>query len=338
MKNKLGTFMIFTFLVIPQISFASKGDTRHAQKEFKAAARLFEQGEYVAAADKFRQSYQYKPSYKILYNVGQSEAAARRYGIALQAFEQYLADGGDDVPQARQEEVRNEISRLRDLTGILEITAPNDAEIFIDNVLRGVYPANQRIPVAATVVHEVAIRTVDGTGDQVTRASVSGGDSVSVDLTSHEAESEETVVATLPTELEEEPATSTNEALSDFNGQTQTIAVRKNKSRFIAGIALGSAGVGSIIVGSIFGGLALNKNTEVEKKCPQGICDEQFRDLVNDRDRFAVLNSVFLFAGGALVAAGGVLVTLSLLKKDKLNGPAVAVSPTPFGIAVSGNF
>ena len=101
---------------------------------------LFEQGNYVEAAGSFRKAYELKPNWKILYNIGQCEASAKRHGLALTAFEEYFSRGGDDIPPERKDEVLAEISRLKLIVGMLEIFAPDGAEIAIDNVIRGTAP------------------------------------------------------------------------------------------------------------------------------------------------------------------------------------------------------
>jgi tetratricopeptide (TPR) repeat protein len=85
---------VWVVLLISSISAAAPSDAARAKQAFNEGLSLFEQGDFPAAANKFRTSYQTKKSYRILYNIGQAEAAAKRYGVSLEAFEKYLADGG----------------------------------------------------------------------------------------------------------------------------------------------------------------------------------------------------------------------------------------------------
>ena len=78
----------------------AKGDVSPAVVAFAEAKRYFMDGQFGKAAMKFREANVLKPSWKLFYNIGQCETAAKHYGLALEAFEQYLARGGDGV--ARQ--------------------------------------------------------------------------------------------------------------------------------------------------------------------------------------------------------------------------------------------
>ncbi|MBN2717627.1 MAG: hypothetical protein JXX14_17375 [Deltaproteobacteria bacterium] len=316
---------------------AMAGNGKKAVEDFNAGTALFEKREYVAAADKFRASYALKPSYKILYNIGQAEAAAKRYGISLQAFEQYLSDGGDDIAQTRQNEVRDEIKRLRDITGIIEVAAPDGVEVFIDGVSRGLFPASRRIPVAASVVHEIYVRTGDGAQLPAIQASVSGGDSVTVDFTVREADPPAESAA--PTAQAQSVAdVAPLAARQGSNATSVDSELNPSKSLFVSGLVIGGIGVASLIAGGVFGGLALSKNASVKTVCEQGICENADRQLVESRDQFAVLNTVFLITGGVLTATGVVLLVVSKKKRERLSDANISLLPVPFGVSLTGRF
>ena len=93
-----------------------------AKAAFEEGKRLFAQKKYADAADQFRAAYEFRESWKLLYNIGQAEAAATRYGLAMEAFEQYLAEAGDEIDEERRNEVLEEIVRLRNMVGELSVT------------------------------------------------------------------------------------------------------------------------------------------------------------------------------------------------------------------------
>ena len=225
--------IVLVAVLAPVFSTQADDNLKRARQEFKEATVLYKNGEYAAAAEKFKVCYKLQPTYKILYNIGQSEAAAKRYGLSLQAFEKYLADGGDDVPESRQEEVRAEIKRLRDMIGFFEITAPKNAVIFIDGVERGTYPTVKRIPVAATVVHEVKAKYEDGSETPTKQFSVTGGDSVSVTLL------EEAKKEVFPLGPSGEPETSNTKMTKDSEASPLSTDSRvKEKKLFVLGLAV----------------------------------------------------------------------------------------------------
>lgn len=133
------------------------GDAEHQAKiAFNEAVEHFNSERYAEADEAFRQAYRLKPSWKLLYNIGQCEAALKRYGRAYEAFESYLLKGGDDVPSDRQESVRQELSRLRDLSGELEVLGPDRAKVLVDDIERGTTPLPGRIRVAGGL-HQIQV-------------------------------------------------------------------------------------------------------------------------------------------------------------------------------------
>ena len=109
--------------------FAAEGREEQAKAVYEEGKLAFFNERFMESADKFRKAYELKPAWRILYNIGQAEAAAKRYGLALEAFEQYLAEGGDEVVEERQDAVMKEIARLRNLVGYIKVTAPSEVVV-----------------------------------------------------------------------------------------------------------------------------------------------------------------------------------------------------------------
>ena len=130
-------------------------EDEQAEAAFDRGTAAFKEERFDEAVDAFREAYRLRPSWKILYNIGHGEAACKRYGLALDAFEQYLVKGGDEVPLDRQRAVREEIERLQGLVGYLKVIAPEGAMVSVDGVERDAAPLVRELPVAAAVVHAV---------------------------------------------------------------------------------------------------------------------------------------------------------------------------------------
>jgi len=124
---------------------------------YENGIELYEQGDAQAAAGAFREAYRLRPSWKILFNIGQCEAAAGRYGLAMEAFQQYLVDGRDDIPLERKDYVAAEILRLQALVGELNVEAPEGSTVMVDGVIRGKTPLTGPVIVVAGVDHEVVV-------------------------------------------------------------------------------------------------------------------------------------------------------------------------------------
>jgi len=129
-----------------------------ARKKYREGVDLFEQGRHREAADAFREAHRLRPSWKILFNIGQSEAAAGRFGLALEAFEKYLAQGKDEIPVERKDFVLKEVERLRLMVGQVEVKAPDGCEVTIDDAKRGSAPFTVPLLVATGVEHEIVVK------------------------------------------------------------------------------------------------------------------------------------------------------------------------------------
>ncbi len=134
-----------------------------AEQAGKRGIEAFEKERYVEAAEAFEEAYKLNKTWKLLYNIGQSNAAAKRHGQALKAFEQYLSEAGDDAPKDRADTANSEIARLKNLVGFLDVTAPDGAKIFIDNIERGVAPLPGALAVNASQKQVARAELKDGT-------------------------------------------------------------------------------------------------------------------------------------------------------------------------------
>jgi len=132
-----------------------------ARKKYREGVDLFEEGTHKEAADAFREAHRLRPSWKILFNIGQSEAAAGRFGLALEAFEKYLAQGKDEIPVERKDFVLKEVERLRLMVGQVEVKAPDGCEVTIDDAKRGITPFTVPLLVATGVEHEIVVKKQD---------------------------------------------------------------------------------------------------------------------------------------------------------------------------------
>ena len=109
-----------------------------ARIHWRQGVILFEEDDYEAALVEFRKAWELRPSYKILYNIGQVEFLLKHYARALEAFEKYIEDGADEIEQGRRDEVVKEIETLRLRTGWIGVTRPlSGADIFLDEALIG---------------------------------------------------------------------------------------------------------------------------------------------------------------------------------------------------------
>lgn len=288
-----------------------------AKDAYDGALAAFKEGNYSEAADLFREANVLKPSWKLLYNIGQSEAAAKRHGLALEAFETYLAKGGDDVPDARREEVLSEVERLRKIVGKVEIKAPQGSEIFIDGVSRGTAPLLGKIPVSAGVKH-AAWAVSDGEKLPEREFKVMGSDSISLDLSAEEEGPKEpeltepTPVA--PTQPVEEPGSGLK----------------------VGGWVMVGVGGAMLVAGAVTGAMAKSLDDELYKDCTDNHCPSDRQDDIDKLGTLSAVTDVMLFGGGAIAATGVILLIVDARKNKESDeeGP-VSVAPS-FGPGFTG--
>ncbi|MEP6652019.1 MAG: hypothetical protein ABJA82_01590 [Myxococcales bacterium] len=86
-----------------------------AQLRFRRGITLYKEGDLSGALTEMRSAYELAPTFKILYNLAQISCERGDHHAGLRYFTRYLADGADEVPTERRQEVRQEIARLRRL-------------------------------------------------------------------------------------------------------------------------------------------------------------------------------------------------------------------------------
>jgi hypothetical protein len=312
--------LAFLFTVSFVLSICSsallENTDKQARKELKQAKKLFKKREFAEAASAFRRANEIKPSWKILFNIGQSEAAAKRHGLALQAFEAYLSQGGDDVPKNRLDTVLSEVERLRKMVGMIEIVAPENTNITIDGLERGKAPFSGRLPVAASINHKV-VGTLDGETVIDREIQVMGEQQIIVRYP------EILVQATATTQDVEDESPDSDAAISP---EEQPASTMKTWGWVTVGI-----GGALLIGGAVTGGLALSKNGELNDECDPS-CGSSYQDDVDTRDGLAMATNVLLIAGGVAAVAGVLMLTVfdkagESDSDDSAAPPPVALTP-----------
>lgn len=194
-------------LVAPFASWAQAADEPppEARKNFKQGVEAFNSEQYQPAVKAFRAAYELNPSWKIFYNIGQCEAALKRYGLAIDAFERYLAGGGDQVSAKRRDEVLAELNRFRQMVGGVKVRGPDDLTIIVDDLRRGETPLSMAIVVTAGSPHTVRLER-NGTVLLEQEVTVRGGATYELDASElQQAGTTSEVKAAEPEEFRAEP-------------------------------------------------------------------------------------------------------------------------------------
>jgi hypothetical protein len=304
-------------------------DEADAKTLYKEGVLHFEAQRYEEASKAFRAAYDAKPSWKLQYNIGQSEAAARRYGLALDAFEKYLAGGGDEIPRQRREEVLDEVQRLRLMVGVVEVEAPAGAELIIDGFPHGTTPFPG--PMRVAVGEHVAVLRHGGEEILRQQINVAGGMTTVLDA------GEEAPVGPAPApEPTVEPTGETPAKQPEAAAPAAAETERKG-GRVWSWVLLGT-GAAVLAGGGIVGGLSMKKEKDLEADCVDKQCPEE-REGDADTIRSMNLTADILYGvGGAVFVTGIVLFFVE--PKLGAEAPAVALAPTGDGfvLAATGRF
>jgi hypothetical protein len=155
-----------------------------ARQCFQRGLDLFDENDLEGASVEFRRAYELAANFRILYNLGQVAAERHDYARALDAFRRYLADGADAIPDERRRAVEDELAKLRQRVGRIEVVAvaPGNEryEVLIDDEPVGWVPLEGPITVNLGR-RRVALRSKEGTWD-ARQVEVPSGELVRVEL------------------------------------------------------------------------------------------------------------------------------------------------------------
>jgi hypothetical protein len=313
------------------LSAAQDSDTERAQAAFQKGKQAYQNGDYGEAAAAFRQAYEIKPTWKVLYNIAQCEALAKRHGLAFEAFQKYLSQGGDDISTERRDEVLAEIDRLQRMVGSVEVVAPDGATVGIDGFDRGETPLPGRLKVAAGVKHQVRVELA---GEVLVERSVlvSSGETIKVEVSDQsdmsDGSDEESDVSD---GSDEESDVSDGSDLSSDVSDTSPVSTW-------GWVTLGLGGA-LLVGGGVTGGMAMSLDDELSEPCGDGGCPPSKHEDLDKRDALAITTNVLLAVGGTAVVAGVLMLTVFDGDEDEVDvGLAPAAGSGFAGVTVTGRF
>lgn len=285
-----------------------------ARARYERALGLYEDGVYDAALVELRRAYELRPSYKLLYNIGQVRLALKDYAGALEAYQQYLRDGGSQIPAARVESVEKEMARLDQRVARLDVQVDvPGADIAIDDASVGTSPLAGPLLVNSGT-RRVVVRHPDYP-QQTARVSIAGGEQkvVPISLAGHAPEVHSAVAPPRAAEGASKVAAPV-EAVTSREDED----ARRRRARLISWVSWGVTGA----LGLTAIGLAVGANQN-EKKLDDArdeVGDNahekqgELNTLKDKTDRLAISTDVFT---GVAVAAAGVSLWLSLRARPR---------------------
>jgi tetratricopeptide (TPR) repeat protein len=112
-----------------------------ARRRFQRGVDLFREGSFDSALAEFEKAQSLAPNYRVLYNIAQVQIERHDYIAASKLLEQFLKEGGNDIPAERREQLEQEIKGLRTRIAQVVVSANVDrAELLVDGVVVGQLP------------------------------------------------------------------------------------------------------------------------------------------------------------------------------------------------------
>jgi tetratricopeptide (TPR) repeat protein len=156
-------------------------EVEQARAHFQRGAAFYKEGNFDAALAEFNRAFLVLPNYRVLYNIGQVQVERHDYVAAQRAFEDYLRQGGADVPSERREQVERDIANLKTRISELRVTSNVPGGVLsVDGVAVGTLPLKEPLRVSAGVRRLSLSKPGYITAERV--VSVAGGDQPELQL------------------------------------------------------------------------------------------------------------------------------------------------------------
>lgn len=153
------------------------------KKHFGLGNDLYGEQRYGDALVEYDEAYRLSKNWRVLYNRGQCLVMLRREPEAIEAFEKYLAEGGEQVPEARRTAVLEDLEKLRARLGRVDlVSAPPNHDVLVDGRIVATTPLAKPLLLGAGK-HEIAVRPKGQATGFLTSIDVVAGNALSVTVT-----------------------------------------------------------------------------------------------------------------------------------------------------------
>jgi hypothetical protein len=294
----------------PPVAPLSKEVVEEGREHFTRGVALFRESDFRGALVEFQRAYATAPSYRILYNLGQTYLELHEYASALTAFQKYVAEGGAQLASARRAEVDADVASLQQRVGRVTVTTSVvGGDVAVDDVSVGTTPLTA--PILVGVGQRRISLTVAGRPSVSKTVDIAGGDDVPV-------------VLELPVLLPPAPATVARPTLAPVPAEPPPPAQRP--ARPLTPVWIGVGVTGALVAASaVFGVLTVGANNSLNADLGR------FPGSPGDIDSARSQVHTFALASDVLtataIAAGGLTLYLGLSRRGIATTSRVAVEP-----------
>jgi len=331
MKTKVFALAVgLAWLSVSQVAVAQGSqdpDSAKAASRFQQAVELYREGSFEGALAEFRKAYQLSPSYRVLYNIAQTQYALHDFVGAYKSLTQYVNEGRGEIPADRRVQVDDMSAKLSERIAQLHIaTNVEGAEIRVDDVTVGTSPLSELVPVNVGARRVTVHRAGSPVAARV--VTVAGKEKLRVDITVDEPMPADPTIKLAP-----RPAvtTGTNPDL------TVGAKARVKSPPSHLGLIVSVATTGALAIGTgVFGYLALTAQADFKdqlNKYPNTAAN--IEDARSKSKQFAHITDGF---GAATLLSAGVAVYFLITDYPGSPKNTVALSPSLGGMVLHGSF
>jgi hypothetical protein len=287
-----------------------------ARQHFTRGVKLYEEDDFRTALIEFNRAYELAPNWQVLYNIGQSYYQLRDYADALATMERYVAEGGANVPRDRRAQVDKEMDELRGRVAHVTFTSNVEgADVAVDDVVLGKTPFTAPHVVSAGRHKMTASKA--GWASAMKVVDVAGGDTMAISLDMTEQAHEQAAAAAAPAEAP------------------------SHTGAYVAG----GIGIAGVVVGSIFGILAIGNKSTLKDECTSDkVCTHGSQSDIDAFSRNGAISTIGFAVGiVGLGTAAALFLTSGSTSAEPAPAPqqaAVRVTPwiSPGGAGLVGTF
>lgn len=286
-----------------------------ARLRFSRGVKLYREGDFSSALAEFNRANELGPSYRILYNIGQTQVELRSYAAAMKTFARYLEAGGSEISKDKYDEIASVIATCSERVAEVQIRVNRPgAEVFVDDVSVGRGPWAEAVVVGAGRRKISAV--AEGLPPVVRMIEVTGGDHVDLELSFDEpaARAEAPLKATAPVPHGPPPAQPSHTPFWVSFGVT------------------GALGVATLTSGL----LALSAKSHLDSDLGQFPIDDA--RVASDRTRVKTTALATDILGVATFVGAGVTTYFALTTLGSAKSTTVRVGVGPGTVAAEGRF
>lgn len=289
----------------------AQANEAEAKVHYQKGVDLYNDGAYTNALAELEKAYALSPHYRVLYSLALVRAQLSDFVGALRGFQEYLAAAVDETPQ-RKAEVKERIEQLQQRVATVTVKVNvEDAEVYIDDQLKGTSPMPQPILVNPGSHKIYAKKGTAKTEPKALTLNAGSQNRIALELEG---------VATTPSA--NVAATTTSPPPPPKAGSPL--------------ITIGLITTGVLAAGAAtMGVLTLTKRSSLEEAQSQPNSRANLESKADDISTFALVTDILT---GAAVVAGGVTLYMILTKKPEpaqtgKAGTWLTAGPTSLGVA-----